>query len=86
MMRCREQGFDTLAASLGLLSLFGVMPENDASRPAVGSVSAIAPWNRLEALKGDRVGQFSIRINVQYRLCFRWTSAGPEDVEIVDYH
>lgn len=35
MMRCREQGFDTLAASLGLLSLFGVMPENDASRPAV---------------------------------------------------
>ena len=46
MMRCREQGFDTLAASLGLLSLFGVMPENDASRPAVGSVSAIAPWNR----------------------------------------
>lgn len=46
----------------------------------------VPPGNRLEALKGDRVGQFSIRINVQYRLCFRWTSAGAEDVEIVDYH
>ena len=46
----------------------------------------VPPGNRLEALKGDRVGQFSIRINVQYRLCFRWASAGAEDVEIVDYH
>jgi proteic killer suppression protein len=46
----------------------------------------VPPGNRLEALKGDRVGQFSIRINAQYRLCFRWTSAGAEDVEIVDYH
>lgn len=46
----------------------------------------IPPGNRLEALKGDRVGQHSIRINDQYRLCFRWTSAGPADVEIVDYH
>ena len=44
------------------------------------------PGNRLEALKGDREGQHSIRINSQYRLCFRWTSEGPEDVEIVDYH
>ena len=42
--------------------------------------------NRLEALKGDRAGQHSIRINDQYRVCFRWTAAGPEDVEIVDYH
>jgi len=42
--------------------------------------------NRLEALKGDRAGQHSIRINDQYRLCFRWTPAGPADVEIVDYH
>ncbi|QJR36514.1 type II toxin-antitoxin system RelE/ParE family toxin [Gemmatimonas groenlandica] len=46
----------------------------------------VPPGNRLEALKGDRVGQHSIRINDQYRLCFRWTSAGAEDVEIVDYH
>ncbi|MGH8133645.1 MAG: type II toxin-antitoxin system RelE/ParE family toxin [Steroidobacteraceae bacterium] len=44
------------------------------------------PGNRLEALKGDREGQFSIRVNDQWRICFRWTSAGPEDVEIVDYH
>lgn len=44
------------------------------------------PGNRLEALRGSRAGQFSIRINDQFRLCFRWTGAGPEDVEIVDYH
>jgi len=44
------------------------------------------PGNRLEALKGARKGQFSIRINDQLRLCFRWTEAGPTDVEIVDYH
>ncbi len=44
------------------------------------------PGNRLEALKGDRRGQHSIRINRQWRVCFRWTSDGPEAVEIVDYH
>ena len=44
------------------------------------------PGNRLEMLKGDRVGQYSIRINDQWRICFRWTDAGPEEVEIVDYH
>jgi proteic killer suppression protein len=44
------------------------------------------PGNRLEALKGDRRGQHSIRINQQWRICFRWTSDGPEAVEIVDYH
>jgi len=44
------------------------------------------PGNRLEALKADRRGQHSIRINDQWRICFRWTSNGPEDVEIVDYH
>jgi proteic killer suppression protein len=44
------------------------------------------PNNRLEALKGDRKGQHSIRVNDQYRLCFRWTSEGPEDVDLVDYH
>jgi proteic killer suppression protein len=47
---------------------------------------ASPPNNRLEALKGDRKGQYSIRVNDQYRLCFRWTSHGPEDVELVDYH
>ncbi|MFV1986965.1 MAG: type II toxin-antitoxin system RelE/ParE family toxin [Gemmatimonadota bacterium] len=44
------------------------------------------PGNMLEALKGDRRGQHSIRINKQYRICFRWTDAGPQDVDIVDYH
>ncbi len=44
------------------------------------------PGNRLEALGGDRKGQHSIRINDQWRLCFRWTDQGPADVEIVDYH
>ncbi len=46
----------------------------------------VPPGNRLEALKGDRAGQHSIRINDQYRICFVWTDAGPQDVEIVDYH
>jgi proteic killer suppression protein len=46
----------------------------------------IPPGNRLEALKGDRKSQHSIRINEQYRIFFKWTDAGPEDVEIVDYH
>jgi toxin HigB-1 len=44
------------------------------------------PGNHLEALKGDRLGQHSIRINGQWRLCFVWTEAGPADLEIVDYH
>jgi len=44
------------------------------------------PGNRLEALRGDRAGQYSIRINDQWRVCFVWTEAGPADVEIVDYH
>ena len=44
------------------------------------------PGNRLEALKGDLAGKHSIRINNQWRVLFRWTDAGPEDVEIVDYH
>ena len=46
----------------------------------------VPPGNRLEALRGDRAGQHSIRINQQCRICFRWTDAGPTDVEIVDYH
>jgi RelE-like HigB toxin of type II HigAB toxin-antitoxin system len=46
----------------------------------------IPPNNRLEALKGDRAGQFSIRINDQWRICFRFADGGASDVEIVDYH
>jgi proteic killer suppression protein len=46
----------------------------------------IPPGNRLEALKGDRAGQHSIRINDQWRICFRWENDGVYDAEIVDYH
>ncbi len=51
----------------------------------LGDLAAL-PSNRLEALRGDRAGQHSIRINAQWRVCFRWTDEGPCDVEIVDYH
>jgi toxin HigB-1 len=47
---------------------------------------AVFRGNRLEALSGDRVGQFSVRVTDQWRICFRWTDRGPTDVEIVDYH
>ena len=46
----------------------------------------VPPGNRLEALKGGRIGQHSIRINDQWRICFVWTPAGPSEVEIMDYH
>lgn len=46
----------------------------------------VPPGNQLEALKGDRAGQHSIRVNDQFRVCFRWTTGGAEEVEIVDYH
>jgi proteic killer suppression protein len=47
---------------------------------------AVPPGNRLEALKGDRAGQHSVRINDQYRICFRWKKGAAHDVEITDYH
>ena len=46
----------------------------------------VPPGNRLEALRGDRRGEYSIRINDQYRVCFRWTERGPADVQVTDYH
>jgi toxin HigB-1 len=46
----------------------------------------VPPGNRLESLKGDRKGQYSIRIKGQFRICFIWTAGGPKEVEIVDYH
>jgi proteic killer suppression protein len=47
---------------------------------------AAVPGNRLEALAGDRRGQHSIRVNDQWRICFLWTTEGPSNVEVVDYH
>ena len=47
---------------------------------------SVPPGNRLEALKGNRIGQHSIRINAKFRICFIWTASGPAEVEIVDYH
>jgi proteic killer suppression protein len=46
----------------------------------------VPPGNRLEPLRGERAGTYSVRINDQFRLCFRWTDDGPDRVEIVDYH
>jgi proteic killer suppression protein len=46
----------------------------------------VPPGNNLEKLKGDRAGQMSIRINDKWRVCFKWTAAGPADVQIVNYH
>jgi toxin HigB-1 len=46
----------------------------------------VPPGNRLELLRGDRAGQYSIRVNDQWRICFTWTLAGPDNVEITDYH
>jgi proteic killer suppression protein len=55
-------------------------------RAAVLKDLLVPPGNRLEALKGDRLGCYSVRINDQWRLCFIWTEHGPKNVEIVDYH
>ena len=55
------------------------------SAETLGDLAAL-PSNRLEALRGGRAGQHSIRINAQWRICFRWTDDGPSHVEIVDYH
>lgn len=46
----------------------------------------VPPGNRLEKLKGDRAGQHSIRVNDQWRICFRWANGDAQDVELVDYH
>jgi proteic killer suppression protein len=78
--RRRVRKFDPLLARIALrklLILDAAMNLNDLRVP---------PGNRLEKLKGDRAGQHSIRINDQWRICFKWTGSGPTDVEIVDYH
>lgn len=55
---------------------------------AAGTISdlRVPPGNRLEKLSGDRKDHYSIRVNSQYRICFRWTDGGPADVELTDYH
>ena len=70
------QGFEDQAARrLSILN----------AAPALETLRAL-PGNRLEALKGDRAGQHSIRINDQWRICFRWRAGDAHEVEIVDYH
>ena len=68
---------DIESPALRLLALQGASSLSDLLIP---------PSNRLEALKGDRAGQHSIRVNDQYRICFRWRAGNAYDVEIVDYH
>lgn len=72
------QGFEDQAAKR--LAILNAAPDLDTLRAL--------PSNRLEALRGDRAGQFSIRINQQWRVCFEWLEgqSGPTNVEIVDYH
>ncbi len=76
----RPKGFpsDLLAAARRKLVLLDVVESLDELKSP--------PGNRLEALKGDRAGQHSIKINKQWRVCFVWKHDGPHDVEIVDYH
>ncbi|MHB8449285.1 MAG: type II toxin-antitoxin system RelE/ParE family toxin [Mycobacteriales bacterium] len=74
----RKLGVDVQRAALRKLLIMDAAETLDDLR--------IPPGNRLEKLKGDRAGQYSVRINDQWRICFRWTSAGPEEVRIVDYH
>jgi proteic killer suppression protein len=76
--RVRKLDQDTQRAALRkLLILDAAETLNDLRVP---------PGNRLEKLKGDRAGSYSVRVNQQWRICFSWTEAGPDGVEIVDYH
>ncbi len=76
-IRSRRFGAIERQARRKLLMLEAAYALEDLRRP---------PGNRLEALRGDRHGQRSIRINDQWRICFVWTQTGPQNVEIVDYH
>ena len=76
--RCRRFDPTTQRAALRKLLILDAAETLDDLKIPTG--------NRLEKLHGDRAGQHSIRINQQWRICFRWTPAGPEDVQIVDYH
>ena len=82
-------GLDTKAARKACPRL--LWPAAQRKLSALNSATTVAelrnpPGNRLKRLQGDRFGAYSVRVNDQYRLCFRWDGAGPEDVEITDYH
>ena len=76
--RVRSLGPDLQRAAQKKLRLLNAASELNSLR--------VPPGNRLEKLVGDRGGQYSIRVNDQYRICFNWSDAGPSDVQIVDYH
>ena len=78
--RQRVRKFDTHTQRVALRKLL-ILDAADAL-----SDIRVPPGNRLEKLKGDRAQSYSIRINQRWRVCFRWTAAGPEDVELVDDH
>jgi proteic killer suppression protein len=78
--RCGPEGFSVNLAKVARRKL--IMVDSADFLEAANS----PPGTRLEALKGDLAGKHSIRINDQWRVVFRWTDAGPEEVEIVDYH
>jgi proteic killer suppression protein len=76
--RSRRLPFDMQATALRKLRLL--------NQTRVLNDLCITPGTRLEALKGERAGQYSIRVNDQWRICFAWREGGPADVQIVDYH
>ncbi|WP_420125354.1 type II toxin-antitoxin system RelE/ParE family toxin [Longimicrobium sp.] len=82
-------GYDTRAARKACPSvLWPAALEMLEALDDAGTLDALKspPGNRLKRLKGSRAGDFSVRINDQYRVCFYWTADGPECVEIIDYH
>ena len=89
----RDKRTRHFAAGLTVKALSGIERSAHLKLDRLGAAASISdlavlPGNRFEALKGDRAGQYSIRINDQWRICFRWPAGlpGPIDVEIVDYH
>jgi proteic killer suppression protein len=86
--RATAEFFETGETKAGWQDVKAIAKRKLVQLAAVTELSqlAVPPGNRLEALKGDRRGQHSIRINDQWRVCFRWTDAGPSEVEITDYH
>jgi len=89
----RDKATERLAAGRHVKEFSGFVRQAEMRLDRLEAATSLAdlaalPGNRLEALKGDRTGQFSIRINDRWRICFSWPdgSPGPVDVEIVDYH